>query len=49
MGIYIIYALVAQLEERVTVNHKADRSKLSEGVIFNFIFYCIKLKCNYYI
>lgn len=27
-------ALVAQSEERVTVNHKVDRSKLSEGVIF---------------
>ena len=26
-------ALVAQSEERVTVNHKVDRSKLSEGVI----------------
>ena len=26
-------ALVAQSEERVTVNHKVDRSKLSEGVV----------------
>ncbi len=40
-----MYALVAQLEERVTVNHKADRSKLSEGVIFNFIHYKIELHC----
>ena len=30
-------ALVAQSEERVTVNHKVDRSKLSEGVIFKNI------------
>ncbi len=35
---YSIYALVAQLEERVTVNHKADRSKLSEGVNINLLF-----------
>jgi hypothetical protein len=28
-------ALVAQSEERVTVNHKVDRSKLSEGVIYS--------------
>ena len=27
-------ALVAQSEERVTVNHEVDRSKLSEGVIY---------------
>ncbi len=30
---YMYNALVAQSEERVTVNHKVDRSKLSEGVI----------------
>ena len=30
-------ALVAQSEERVTVNHKVDRSKLSEGVIIKNI------------
>ena len=35
---YIMYnALVAQSEERVTVNHKVDRSKLSEGVILLYI------------
>ena len=31
---YMYNALVAQSEERVTVNHKVDRSKLSEGVIY---------------
>ena len=32
--LYNMYnALVAQSEERVTVNHEVDRSKLSEGVI----------------
>jgi hypothetical protein len=32
--LYMYNAFVAQSEERVTVNHKVDRSKLSEGVMF---------------
>ena len=49
-------ALVAQSEERVTVNHKVDRSKLSEGVIsykywnvLHLNIYVSYLFCNYFI
>ena len=42
-------AFVAQLEERVTVNHKVDRSKLSVGVVMFSYKYWNVIHLNIYV